>query len=293
MIRSMTGFGRGDQSGERGGYSVEMRSVNNRYLDVQVKTPRNLGALEPRIRKAVQGSFARGRIDVFVNRTGSDAAAVKLTADHHLAEQYLTIVRELQHRFSLPGEVSVATVLGLPDVISREDSSDDPEALWSMLAPALDQAMERLRTMRSDEGAALAGDIAGRLESIASMTSVVRDRAPETVEQARRRMTETVARILKEQPDPQRIAQEIAILAERTDVTEELTRLDSHLTQFRRLLAGTDGDPVGRKLDFLIQEMGREVNTIASKAMDSHIAMTVVTMKAELEKIREQVQNIE
>jgi uncharacterized protein (TIGR00255 family) len=293
MIFSMTGYAAATRETPYGSFGLELRSVNNRYLDVQVKAPRNLGALEPRIRKAVQGAFARGRIDVFVSRTGGDAGAVKLIADHHLLEQYLGIVRELQHRFSLPGEVSVSTVLSLPEVISREDSDDDPEALWSMLAPALDQAVGRLRTMRSEEGTVLAGDIAGRIDAIESMTSVVKARAPETVEQARRRMTETVARILKEQPDPQRIAQEIAVLAERTDVTEELTRLGSHLSQFRRLLPGTGGDPVGRKLDFLIQEMGREVNTIASKAMDADISMTVVNMKAELEKIREQVQNIE
>lgn len=293
MIRSMTGFGRGEKTGGVHGYVVEMRSVNNRYLDVQIKTPRSLTSLEPRIRRAVQGAFSRGRIDVFVNRTGPESGSVRISADLRVAGQYVAILRELRQRFELPGEFDAAALVALPDVISREDVGEDDEALWNAVAPALDEAMERLRTMRSDEGSALVRDITARLAALESMAAAVRGLAPETVEQARRRMTEAVARLLREQPDPQRIAQEVAILAERTDVTEELTRLDSHVSQFRRFLDGSGDEPVGRKIDFLIQEMGREVNTIASKALNAQVSVHVVNMKAELEKIREQVQNIE
>ncbi|MDA8098378.1 MAG: YicC family protein [Nitrospiraceae bacterium] len=292
-IRSMTGFGRGEARGPAGTISVEMRSVNNRYLDVQVKTPRSLAALEPRIRKAVQDRFSRGRIDVFVNRSGGDANPFRLVVNHDLANQYVGALRELKERFRLSGEADLSLITSLPDVIVREEISEDVEALWTQLYVAMESAAEGLRSMRETEGAALVRDIAGRLETIAGIAAQVRLRAPETVAQEQRRMNEALQKLLAEQPDPARVAQEIAILAERTDVTEELTRLDSHLVQFRRMISGAGAEPVGRKLDFLIQEMGREVNTIASKAQDAAISVQVVTAKAELEKVREQVQNIE
>lgn len=293
MIRSMTGYGRGEATGEEAAFIVEMRSVNNRYLDIQVKTPRSLGMLESRIKKTVQTFFSRGRLDIFVNRSRGDAMPVRLAVDYPLAEQYLGILRELKSRFSLAGDISLASLQSLPDVIGREEVAEDPERIWLLLAPALEQAAAGLRAMREDEGRILAADMRKRLDAIETMAASVRARVPVTIEQAHTRLTEAVARIAKEQPDPARMAQEIAILADKTDITEELTRLGSHRTQFRRMLDASDGEPVGRKLDFLVQEMGREVNTIASKALDAEISMTVVNMKAELEKIREQAQNIE
>jgi len=293
MIRSMTGYGRGEVASENAAFIVEMRSVNNRFLDIQVKTPRNLGMLEPRIKKTVQTSFGRGRIDVFVNRTGKEASPMRIAADFALAEQYLGILTEMKQRFSLPGDVDLASMQSFPDIIGREELTEDPEKIWLMLTPALTQAAERLRSMREDEGAVLAQDMKDRLAAIEKMASLIRDRVPAAIEQARLRLTEAVARIMKEQPDPARMVQEIAIIADRTDITEELIRLGSHITQFRRLLDLSGEESVGRKLDFLVQEMGREVNTVGSKALDADISMTVVNMKAELEKIREQAQNIE
>lgn len=293
MIRSMTGFGRGEAKTADGGVTVEIRSVNNRYLDVQVKTPRSLAALEPRIRKTVQERCSRGRIDVFVSRSGGEGNPFRLKADHGIAGQYLTVLRELKERHALPGEIDLSLLLAVPEIVSREEITEDLEAVWGRTCIALDEAVKGLVAMREQEGAALGRDIAARLEALESMAESVRRKTPATIEQARKRMTDTVARILQEQPDPARIAQEIAILAERTDVTEELTRLGSHLSQFRAMLAGSGGEPVGRKLDFLIQELGREVNTVASKAMDADISLTMVNAKAELEKVREQVQNIE
>lgn len=293
MIRSMTGYGRGEATGETTAFLVEMRSVNNRFLDVQVKTPRGLGMLEPRIKKSVQAAFNRGRIDVFVNRLGGDGSPVRFAADFGAAEQYIGILQELKRRFSLAGEVDLASLQSLPDVIGREELSEDPEKIWSLLSPALALAAERLRAMREEEGKALAADIKTRLSLIETMAATIRARVPAAVELAHKRLTEAVARIAKEQPDPSRIAQEIALLADKTDITEELTRLASHGAQFWRLLDLSGEDSVGRKLDFLVQEVGREVNTIASKALDADISMTVVNMKAELEKIREQAQNIE
>lgn len=272
---------------------VEMRSVNNRYLDVQVKLPRSFSAFEPGIRKTVQERFSRGRIDVFVNRSGGDAGPLRLVLDHALAEQYLGILRELKTRYALHGEVELAQIIAMPDVVRREEVEDNGETLRSLIESALGDGAAALRSMREEEGAALARDIAARLAGVASMAAAVDRRAPVTVEAARKRMAEALVKVLQEQPDPVRIAQEIALLAERTDVTEELTRLSSHMAQFRAMLAGSVDEPVGRKLDFLIQEMGREVNTIASKAQDAEISQQIVHMKAELEKIREQVQNIE
>jgi len=293
MIRSMTGFGRGEAEGAGGRFAVEMRSVNNRYLDVQVKVPRSLAALEPRIRRDVQARFSRGRIDVFISRSGGEAAPLRLKVDHELAGQYIAVLQELKSGHALSGEVDLALVQGLPDVITREEVHEDIEALWSVLVTSLTAAMDGLAAMRGREGEILEKDIVGRLEAIGTTAAAVRSRVPATIEAARRRMTDSLARILREVPDPDRVAQEIAILAERTDVTEELTRLDSHGAQFQALVSAAGNEPTGRKLDFLTQEMGREVNTIASKAMDAEISLLVVNIKAELEKIREQVQNIE
>lgn len=293
MIRSMTGYGRSDVRGASGNLTVEMRSVNNRFLDVQVKLPRSLNALESRVRKDVQDAFSRGRIDVFITRSSSETSPFRFTVDLARAGQYIGVLKELKDRFSLPGEVNLALLNALPDIIGREEVTEDLELAWKALGEGLRQAISALQVMRGQEGDALAKDITARLDLIASLVEAVRLRTPATVEQARSRMTEALARILKDQPDPARVAQEIALLAERTDVTEEITRLGSHMAQFRNMLLRSGSEPVGRKLDFLIQEMGREVNTIASKAQDAEISLGVVNVKAELEKIREQVQNIE
>lgn len=293
MIRSMTGYGRGEAVTERAGFVVEMRSVNNRYLDIQVKTSRALGVLEPRIKKHVQAAFSRGRIDVFVSRTGVDASPMRITADFGAAEQYIAILKELKSRFSLSGDIDLASLQALPDVVGREELAEDPEETWSLLFPAVMQAAEQLRAMREEEGKALSDDMRNRLRAIEAMSEAVRGRVPAALESAHKRLKEAVARIMQDLPDPSRISQEIAILADKTDITEELIRLGSHAAQFSRLLDTTGVDSVGRKLDFLVQEMGREVNTIGSKALDADVSMTVVNMKAELEKIREQAQNIE
>jgi len=289
----MTGYGRGDVRNTAGNLAIEMRSVNNRYLDVQIKLPRSLNALEPRIRKEVQEGFSRGRVDVFITRSGADASPFRFTVDHERAQQYISALQELKARFSLPGAVDLALLTALPDIIGKEDVSEDLEALWTWLAGGLKQSIGALRSMREQEGGSLAKDITGRLDAIEVRLDRVRARTPLTMEQAQKRMAESLEKLMKDPPDPARLAQEIAILAERTDVTEEIIRLGSHMGQFRAMVQGPGSEPVGRKLDFLIQEMGREVNTIASKALDAEISLEVVNMKAELEKIREQVQNIE
>jgi uncharacterized protein (TIGR00255 family) len=276
-----------------GRFSIEIRSLNNRYLDVQVKMPRALAVLEPRVKKSVQERFSRGRFDVSISRNSEQERGGRLAVNEALAAQYIVILNGLKERFGLSGNADLSLVAGLPDLITITEVKDDPEALWQLLSTGMSQALDELERMRRDEGALLSKDISERLDAIERAILAIGAQAPVTVENARKRMKENLNRLLTEVPDPVRLAQEIAILAERTDVTEELTRLGSHMTQFKSLLGGSTREAVGRKLDFLLQEMGREVNTIASKAMDAHIALDVVNVKAELEKIREQVQNIE
>jgi len=289
----MTGYGRKDASGEAGHFTIEIRSVNNRYIDVQVKVPRGLSLLELRVKKAVQERCSRGRFDVLVTRNNDREKATRLVVDDVLASQYVGLLRDLKTRYGLAGEVDLSLVAGMQNIITMTEISEDLEAIGVLLASGLDAALDELDRMRLDEGAALVRDINGRIDAIEGMVRAIGAQSPLTVEKARKRMAETLAKLLQEQPDPVRLAQEIAILAERTDVTEELTRLDSHLAQFRAMLIDTQEEAVGRKLDFLLQEMGREVNTIASKCQDAAISLDVVQSKAELEKIREQVQNIE
>jgi uncharacterized protein (TIGR00255 family) len=293
VIRSMTGYGRKEVTGAGIHGSIEVRSVNNRYLDIQVKTPRSFAALEPRLKKMVQDRFSRGRFDVFISRNGEQERTGRLVHDAALAAQYIGILRDLKERFSLSGEVDLSLVAGFQGLIAVTEEKEDVEALWLLLAEGLAQALDELDGMRGVEGQALVKDMFRRLDILTSLMKAIQKLSPLSVESARKRMAETLTRLLNEQPDPVRLAQEIAILAERTDVTEELTRLSSHLSQFHTMLVGATGEPVGRKLDFLLQEMGREANTISSKAMDAQISYHVVDMKAELEKIREQVQNIE
>ncbi len=292
-ICSMTGYARTESEGGGARFTVEIRSVNNRFLDIQAKLPKGLVALEPRIRKALQERFSRGRLEVFITRNGEEGKTGRFALNPGLAGQYIAILRELKDRFRLPGEVELSLVARLQEIIAWEETGEDPEGIWRFLSQALSRAMDELYAMRAAEGAALVLDMTARIEKIEGLVASIRAIAPRSVETARARMAEAVSRLTGEQPDPVRLAQEIALLAERTDVTEELTRLASHMAQFRRLLTDARGEAMGRKLDFLLQEMGRETNTIASKAMDAEISHDVVDVKAELEKIREQVQNIE
>jgi uncharacterized protein (TIGR00255 family) len=293
VILSMTGYGRTEVNDGAIHFTIEIRSLNNRYLDVQVKTPRILAAMEPRIKKYVQERFSRGRFEIVVSRNGDKEKTGQLIVNEALAGQYIGMLRDLKSRYGLTGDVDLLTVAALQDIFTLTEAKEDPEALWQVLSGGLTGALDELGGMRKEEGSILVKDISKRLDTVEHLIGKIRTKAPALAENARKRMTDTLNRLMNELPDPARVSQEIAILAERTDVTEELTRLGSHIGQFRTLLKAPSPEGVGRKLDFLIQEMGREVNTIASKSMDAEISLDVVEGKAELEKIREQVQNIE
>jgi len=293
VILSMTGYGRSEAGEADNRFVIEVRSLNNRYLDIQLKSPRSLASLEARIRKYVQDRFSRGRFDIFISRSGEQERSGILAANESLAKQYIEILRSFKARYELAGEIDLSMLAGFQDLVTMTEMREDPDDLWQILSAGLKDALDELSQMREEEGAVLAHDVTTRLAVINRTIEEIRVRAPATVEIARKRMSDILSRLLNEQPDPVRVAQEIAILAERTDITEELTRLGSHMSQFHSMLADASPDGIGRKLDFLLQEIGREVNTIASKAMDSDISFRVVNIKSELEKIREQIQNIE
>jgi uncharacterized protein (TIGR00255 family) len=291
MIRSMTGFGagRGAANGEE--VDVEIRSVNHKYCEVKVRLPRELSALEHEIVRSVKERLARGGVEVTARRA-TPGGTVAPRVDVALAESYARAFAEIQARLGLPGSVTLADVLAAEGVVRLDERAIDLEQVGEALRRGLAAALSSLVTMRAREGDALARDLAARLDEIERLVTRVAAQAPQAVEQYRARLADRIAELTRGLPlDPARLAQEVAIFADRTDVAEEVTRLRSHVAQVRGLLAVSD--PAGRKLDFLVQEMHREANTIGSKSQHAEIAAVVVALKAEIERMREQVQNVE
>lgn len=293
MIRSMTGYGSAETEFDGVTYAVELRSVNHRFSDVAVRLPRDLGPLEDQARALVAARIGRGRVDVTVARDVRARRARSVRADVETARGYLAAFRTLGEALALPGEVTVPTLATLPDVVKIEEEKTDLDALWPALRAALETSLAGLLQMRAEEGARLHQDLVTRLDHLEAYAGEVRGRAGLVVEdytgRLRARMRELLGGVVV---DDARLALEAAAFAERSDITEELTRFASHLVQFRDAVRESDG-PVGRTLEFILQEMGREVNTIGAKANDAAIARTVIAMKGVLESLREQVQNVE
>ena len=288
----MTGFGAG--RGEAGGeaLSVELRAVNGKFCEVKPRLPREMSSLEPDLVKAVKARVSRGVVDVFVRRDSAGARGLTPKTDLPLAAAYAKAFRELKDELGLPGEPTVKDIAALEGVISLGEASADPVALATALQKALEPALAALEEMRRREGEALAKDLAARLSTIERGAQEVQRLAPLQIEAARDRLSARIAELTRGVPlDPARLAQEVALFADRTDVAEELTRLASHLAQARGLIASDA--PAGRKLEFLVQEVNREINTIGSKSQHAGIASLIVDLKAELERVREQVQNVE
>jgi uncharacterized protein (TIGR00255 family) len=288
----MTGFGAG--RGEAGGeaVAVELRSVNGKFCEVKPRVPRELSALEPELVKTIKARVSRGVVDAFVRREAGVARGSVPRTDLALAAAYAKAFRDLKESLGLAGEPSVQDLAAMEGVISIGDSASDPEAAASALQQALSAAIDALDQMRRREGEALARDLAARLDAIEKGAREVSRLAPLQVDAVRERLSARIAELTRGVSlDPARLAQEVAVFADRTDVTEELTRLASHVAQARGLIASQA--PAGRKLEFLVQELNREINTIGSKSQHAGIAATVVELKAELERIREQVQNVE
>ena len=297
MIRSMTGYGRAEGRHKNTPITVEVRSVNHRHSEVVAKLPRALQAHEDRVRNLVQSRVARGRVDVAVSFSGERDPGRGLVLDRPLARRYLMLLKELQRELGLKGAPDVALLAGFRDIIKpAELAAEDPRVVRAA-EKVLEQALKALDRMRRHEGRLLERDLLARLQEIAGRLRMIGLRLPAIVQERQGRLQERVNRLLestgggKDGVDQGRVAQEVALLADRSDVSEELTRLGSHLDQFRNFLRKSE--PVGRSLDFLLQEMNREVNTIGSKIGDTAVTQEIVALKAEFEKIREQVQNVE
>jgi uncharacterized protein (TIGR00255 family) len=292
MIRSMTGFGRRQAPWKDGTLTIEIRSVNHRFLEIACRLPRALTAQEEVFKKAVQQRCSRGRVDMTVTIQSGKGRAGTVNLDQALAKQYHRALRTLKNSLKLSGTIDVALIAGLRDVLAVSDQVPEDPKLARLAHKLALQALDDLESMRVQEGAALAKDMSGRLQTIKEHRSAIAHRSPALIEETFERMKQRIEKLLgSEVPDIPRLHQELAIYAERGDITEEIVRLDSHMIQFDQQL--NRAESVGKTLDFLLQEMGREVNTIGSKANDAEIASHVVHMKAELERIREQVQNVE
>lgn len=291
MIASMTGFGKGEASDGQRRAVVEVRTVNSRYCDVVPRMPQSLSGLESRLKEVVQAAISRGRIEVTVllEGAGADGGAPVLNMD--VARGYWEGLSRLKEAFGVEGEVDLRTMAVLPDVFRYAPDGVDLEAVWGVIERATSAALGQCNRMRRAEGELLRRDFEARIGALERLLREVEALAPGRVAVARDRLRERLAQLLSNEIDPDRLAAEVAILADRMDITEECVRFHSHNEQFLRSL-GRD-EPVGRRLNFLLQEMGREANTIGAKANDAAIAHLVVEMKEEIERLREQAQNVE
>ncbi len=293
-VKSMTGFGRGEADNENRGWSVEVRGVNNRYLDIKMKLPRGYTALEEKIRTIVGTFFERGRVDLVVSVNGDFTDLVELKVNKTLAMQYREVLADIAKSCGVEDNVAPTAIANFPEVLQREQKSEDLEnEVWPNLQEALHTALVECNKMRQQEGQSLQEDLLARLAFFEKTIDEIEQHVPVLVEQKEAGLKERLEKLLDSnvQLDPMRLAQEVALIADKTDVTEEIVRLRSHIIQFKKFLEEEGG--VGRKLDFLIQEFLREVNTIASKINAAEVAHLTVALKSELEKMREQVQNIE
>lgn len=292
MLKSMTGYGRGEGETGLGRVVVESRSVNHRFSDINIRLPKRLVIFEARIKEIIRSQVLRGRIDVSIKLDAQEGEKSQLQVDSNLAEQYFQALLALKDKFQLKGEITLELLAGAKDLISMKEESGEVEPYWQEIVPILKQSLQEMDKMKCLEGVALAMDIEKRLRQIKGQLEEIKAQYPSCVKSYQGRLRERLQSLLEGiEVDQLRFQQEIAVLAERTDITEELVRAMSHLDQFSLFLNSKES--VGRKMDFLVQEIHREVNTVSAKANDAGISQKVVEIKSELEKIREQVQNIE
>ncbi len=292
MINSMTGFGRFE--GEVNGRSItlEIKSVNHRYTEFNCRLTRGYSYLEDKLKSYITSKVKRGKIDMFVSISEPEDTPTDVVVNHNLAQGYLNALKELEERYGIANTVSTVDVGKYPDVLTVQKASEDEEKVWADVREAVDSALEGFLSMRRAEGERLRADVLSRAETIMSLVSKIEKRSPETVAEYSARLKEKIEEFLGSgEYDEQRIITEVAIFADKVAVDEETVRLRSHFEQLKTYL--DSDEPVGRSIDFLIQEMNREANTIGSKVKDAEIALKVVSIKNEIEKIREQIQNIE
>lgn len=291
-MKSMTGYGRARQVLHGRTVTVELRAVNHRYLDCTVKAPRQFGFLDDAVKKAAAARIARGKTEIYVSVETDEGGDLSVTVNHALAERYLTALRELSEKYGLRDDVTVMSLAKMPDVLGSERIEQDADELTQDVLTVFSEACDGFDQMREREGEKLADDVRSRAAVIETLVTEVETRSPERVAEYREKLLARMREVLEgTDVDETRIVTEAAIYADKTAVDEETVRLRSHLQQLDGML--NEEKPVGRKLDFLVQEMNREANTIGSKANDVSMAQTVVNIKSEIEKIREQIQNIE
>ncbi len=292
MLLSMTGFGRGEARTARGVLEVEIRSVNHRFSEISIRLPKPLSLLEGRVRERLGSRLSRGKVTVSISLEGDEGELGRLVVNHPVARRYQQVLAELREGYGLKGEVELAAFLALPDVVTWERDEVTEEDGWRLLSPALEQAVEDILQMKRREGDTLGRDLIQRLDGMGEALRRIEGRVPEMVAGLRTRLLDRLAEAGNDlEYNRNRLETEAVLFADRTDCTEECVRLRSHLQMFRELIAAEE--PAGRKLNFLLQEMNREANTIGSKAQEVSIAREVIGLKEEIEKIREQVQNFE
>ncbi len=291
MVRSMTGYGKSECTLDNAPCTIEARSVNGRYLELSVKLPKEYSEHEGKIREVVREHVLRGSVNLYIRRE-ENAETTSLSVDLDTARQYLEAMKSIQSTLGVGGEVRIEHLTAFPSIFQRPLRSGERPDVWPVLRDAIAQALVAMNSMRDMEGRDLARDLTTRCETIASAMEIVEQRSKERIPAERERLRERVRQIIDESSiDESRLSLEIVLLSEKLDITEECVRLRSHIKHFQQYMS-TEQQP-GRKLNFLVQEMNREINTIGSKCNDAEIAMTVVTMKEELERIREQIQNVE
>jgi len=292
MIKSMTAYGRGEVEENNRKFVIELKSVNNRYLDVNIRLPKHLLALEDDIRKYISSKISRGKVDVFISQEKFGDNDIKISLDEQVAQYYYNIFMQLKEKFNLSEEIGLSLFTKFSDIIIVEKNEEDYESVWKTIKKALDQALSVFIDMRIREGLKLKQDILEKCNIISQKVTEIEHRSPMVVEEYREKIRERISEFLKDvEVDEARLLNEVAFFADKVNINEEIIRLKSHIEQLKNTLESEEA--VGRKLDFLLQEMNRETNTIGSKANDLIISNLVIDIKSELEKIREQVQNIE
>lgn len=292
MLKSMTGYGRNEAVTDGKKILVEIKSVNHRYSDYNIKLPRHMGFLEDKIRKYVSSCVTRGKVDIYINVEYYETADKEIILNKEIAKNYIEVLKKLRDEFSLEDDITVSKVAQNPDIFLTERVEEDEDKLWESVKCVLDKALTAFVEMRSREGERIERDLRERIAYMGELAKQIEERSPQTVKEYSDRLYEKIKEVLDgREIDESRILTEVAIYADKVAVNEETVRLASHFEEFYSII--DSGEPAGRRLDFLIQEINREVNTIGSKAGDIDIAKTVVTLKGEIEKLREQIQNIE
>lgn len=294
MIYSMTGFGRGQHSNAVFDVTVEIKSVNNRYCDVIVKMPKKLNVFEDRIKSKIKSKLSRGRIEVYINLEEKAHDNYEVTPNFEILDKYVKAYKAIQERYELKNEISIALLSRVQEGIEVSYHERGEEDYWAVLEPAIDDAIKNNYAMREREGEQLKVDMLSKVSHIRAILNDIESKSPIILEHYKTRVKERVSELLKDmntEVDAYRLANEIAIYADKTNINEEIVRIHSHLDQIQNIL--NLSEPIGRKLDFLIQELNREVNTIGSKSPDFDVSSQVIELKSELEQIREQVQNVE